>query len=89
MRQLLLLIASLVVVGGAQAAGEAPPGISAVAPGIWLLPGGIRPDRQPDGNTVIFKAPAGLIVFPAGAAFDPAGTRFAAVLIDSLRPYLA
>jgi len=66
MRQLLLLIASLVVVGGAQAAGEAPPGISAVAPGIWLLPGGIRPDRQPDGNTVIFKAPAGLIVMDTG-----------------------
>jgi glyoxylase-like metal-dependent hydrolase (beta-lactamase superfamily II) len=37
-----------------------------VARGVWLLPGGIRPERQPDGNTVIFDAPKGLIVMDTG-----------------------
>jgi glyoxylase-like metal-dependent hydrolase (beta-lactamase superfamily II) len=38
----------------------------AVAPGVWLVPGGVRPDRQPDGNTVVFGAPAGLVVVDTG-----------------------
>ena len=37
-----------------------------VARGVWLVPGGIRPDRQPDGNTVVFEAPAGLVVVDTG-----------------------
>ena len=37
-----------------------------VAPGVWLIPGGIPPNRQPDGNSVIFVAPAGLIVVDTG-----------------------
>ena len=37
-----------------------------VAPGVWLIPGGFPPDRQPDGNSVIFVAPAGLIVVDTG-----------------------
>jgi glyoxylase-like metal-dependent hydrolase (beta-lactamase superfamily II) len=37
-----------------------------VARGVWLIPGGIPPDRQPDGNTVIFAGPAGLIVVDTG-----------------------
>jgi glyoxylase-like metal-dependent hydrolase (beta-lactamase superfamily II) len=37
-----------------------------VAPGVWLVPGGIRPDRQPDGNSVVFDAPAGLVVIDTG-----------------------
>ncbi len=37
-----------------------------VAGGVWLVPGGIPTDRQPDGNTVIFDAPAGLIVVDTG-----------------------
>lgn len=37
-----------------------------VAPGVWLVPGGIPPDRQPDGNSVIFAGPAGLIVVDTG-----------------------
>jgi glyoxylase-like metal-dependent hydrolase (beta-lactamase superfamily II) len=31
-----------------------------------MVPGGIPPDRQPDGNSVIFDAPAGLIVVDTG-----------------------
>lgn len=38
----------------------------AVAPGVWMIPGGMRPDRQPDGNSVVFDAPAGLIVVDSG-----------------------
>lgn len=44
----------------------AAPAPREVAPGVWLVPGGILPDRQPDGNTVIFVAPAGLIVVDSG-----------------------
>lgn len=43
-----------------------PPQPQSVVPGIWLIPGGIRPNRQPDGNTVVFDAPAGLIVMDTG-----------------------
>ncbi len=44
----------------------AAPAPREVAPGVWLVPGGILPDRQPDGNTVIFAAPAGLVVVDTG-----------------------
>jgi glyoxylase-like metal-dependent hydrolase (beta-lactamase superfamily II) len=37
-----------------------------VAHGVWLVPGAILPDRQPDGNTVIFAAPDGLLVVDTG-----------------------
>jgi glyoxylase-like metal-dependent hydrolase (beta-lactamase superfamily II) len=37
-----------------------------VAPGVWMIPGGMRPNRQPDGNSVIFEAPAGLVVVDTG-----------------------
>jgi glyoxylase-like metal-dependent hydrolase (beta-lactamase superfamily II) len=37
-----------------------------VAPGLWLIPGAMLPDRQPDGNTVVFAAPDGLIVVDSG-----------------------
>ena len=47
-------------------ASVSPPEPQAVAPGVWLIPGGIRPDRQPDGNTVVFQAPDGLIVMDTG-----------------------
>ena len=45
---------------------DAAPAPRDVAPGVWLVPGGIPPDRQPDGNSVIFAAPAGLIVVDTG-----------------------
>jgi glyoxylase-like metal-dependent hydrolase (beta-lactamase superfamily II) len=37
-----------------------------VAKDVWLIPGSFLPGRQPDGNTVIFKAPRGLIVMDTG-----------------------
>ncbi|MDQ0464341.1 glyoxylase-like metal-dependent hydrolase (beta-lactamase superfamily II) [Caulobacter ginsengisoli] len=43
-----------------------PPQPQAVAPGVWLMPGGIVPQRQPDGNTVVFAGPRGLVVLDTG-----------------------
>jgi glyoxylase-like metal-dependent hydrolase (beta-lactamase superfamily II) len=63
--RLLLLFAALLGVSDVRAQTTAAP-MSRVASGVWLLPGGIRPDRQPDGNSVIFAAPAGLIVVDTG-----------------------
>ncbi len=37
-----------------------------VAPGIWLIPGGLAPDREPDGNTVVLEGRGGLIVVDTG-----------------------
>ncbi len=37
-----------------------------IAPGTYLLPGEMLPDRGPDGNTVVLVAPAGLVVIDTG-----------------------
>ena len=37
-----------------------------IASGVHLLPGGFPPGRGPDGNTVVFDAPDGLIVVDTG-----------------------
>jgi glyoxylase-like metal-dependent hydrolase (beta-lactamase superfamily II) len=37
-----------------------------VAPGVHLLPGRFAQGRQPDGNTIIFRTPEGLIVVDTG-----------------------
>ncbi len=44
----------------------AAPPLQEIAPGLWLVPGAILPDRQPDGNSVVFAAPEGLIVVDTG-----------------------
>jgi len=43
-----------------------PPRAEAVAPGVWLIQGLRTPGRQPDGNTVIWQAPEGLVVMDTG-----------------------
>jgi glyoxylase-like metal-dependent hydrolase (beta-lactamase superfamily II) len=48
------------------AAAPTPPTARPIAAGIWLIPGGILDNREPDGNTVIFRAPEGLIVMDTG-----------------------
>jgi glyoxylase-like metal-dependent hydrolase (beta-lactamase superfamily II) len=53
----------LIIAGLAAAAAAAPP---ALAPGIHLVAGGIEPGRQPDGNSVLFEAPQGLVVVDTG-----------------------
>jgi glyoxylase-like metal-dependent hydrolase (beta-lactamase superfamily II) len=60
----LLFLAALLGIGEASAQSAEP--VARVAPGVWLLPGGIKPQRQPDGNTIIFSASKGLIVMDTG-----------------------
>lgn len=60
-----LVLAALIATPGATQP-IAPPQAQAVAPGVWLIPGGILPKRQPDGNTVIFEGPQGLVVMDTG-----------------------
>ncbi|HLZ73485.1 MBL fold metallo-hydrolase [Phenylobacterium sp.] len=45
--------------------GDAPKP-QAMAPGVWMIPGSFRPNRQPDGNTVVFETLAGLVVMDTG-----------------------
>lgn len=45
---------------------ERPPETSEIAQGVWWIPGGIRPNRQPDGNSVVFASPQGLVVVDTG-----------------------
>jgi len=37
-----------------------------IASGVDLIPGAFVPNRQPDGNSVIFRAPEGLVVMDTG-----------------------
>jgi glyoxylase-like metal-dependent hydrolase (beta-lactamase superfamily II) len=49
-------------------AAQAPqvPPVRALATGVHLQPGGFEPGRGPDGNTIIFDAPQGLVVVDSG-----------------------
>lgn len=52
-----------------RAAAAAPISISIwrnLSRGVWLVPEEVRPDREPDGNSVIFAVPSGLVVFDTG-----------------------
>ncbi len=51
----------LIVCGNACAADVVP-----IAPGVDLIPGAFVPNGQPDGNSVIFRAPEGLVVMDTG-----------------------
>ena len=48
------------------AAPPATPPAETVAPGVELLRGAVLPGRGPDGNTVVFDAPEGLVVVDTG-----------------------
>lgn len=45
---------------------ETAPPPREIAAGVHLIPGAILPGRGPDGNTVIFEAPDGLVVVDTG-----------------------
>jgi glyoxylase-like metal-dependent hydrolase (beta-lactamase superfamily II) len=62
-------IAALVIalaVAQAPTPTPAPPVPQAIAADTYLIPGAMLPDRGPDGNTVVFTAPAGLVVVDTG-----------------------
>ncbi len=44
----------------------APPAPQTIAADTYLVPGAMLPDRGPDGNTVVFAGPAGLVVVDTG-----------------------
>ena len=60
------LVASIVWLAAAAAPDVATPRQSKFAPGVDLLRGAILPERGPDGNTIVFDAPAGLVVVDTG-----------------------
>jgi glyoxylase-like metal-dependent hydrolase (beta-lactamase superfamily II) len=65
----ILVIAAVLAFGPGPArarAPEPPPEPRLVTADIWMLPGEFPPEREPDGNTVVFKAPEGLIVLDTG-----------------------
>jgi glyoxylase-like metal-dependent hydrolase (beta-lactamase superfamily II) len=45
---------------------DPPSPVRRLQDGLWLVEGGIRGDRQPDGNSVILAGKTGLIVFDTG-----------------------
>jgi glyoxylase-like metal-dependent hydrolase (beta-lactamase superfamily II) len=47
-------------------AGAQTPRAEPVAPGVHLLRGAMLPERGPDGNTVVFDAPHGLVIVDTG-----------------------
>src|SRR5689334_1513225 len=54
-----------IVLGIAASIGVAQ-GASELAPDVHLIPGKFVAGTQPDGNTVVFSAPEGLVVFDTG-----------------------
>jgi glyoxylase-like metal-dependent hydrolase (beta-lactamase superfamily II) len=50
----------------AQATAPTAPAPREIAPGVTLLAGGFEPGRGPDGNTIVFDAPDGLVVVDTG-----------------------
>lgn len=50
----------------AQASAPMAPPPREIARGVTLLPGGFEPGRGPDGNTIVFDAPDGLVVVDTG-----------------------
>jgi glyoxylase-like metal-dependent hydrolase (beta-lactamase superfamily II) len=67
----LMVCAAAVVCGGAMKSSAATVAQSSspwapIAHGIWWVPEIVKTDREPDGNTVIFDAPSGLVVMDTG-----------------------
>jgi glyoxylase-like metal-dependent hydrolase (beta-lactamase superfamily II) len=62
-------MAFLFILAAAETATSVPPASPPpqdVAPGVALLRGAILPERGPDGNTIVFDAPQGLVVVDTG-----------------------
>jgi glyoxylase-like metal-dependent hydrolase (beta-lactamase superfamily II) len=63
-------MASWIVIVSQAAAASLPspvtPPAETVVPGVALLRGAILPGRGPDGNTIVFDAPEGLVVVDTG-----------------------
>jgi glyoxylase-like metal-dependent hydrolase (beta-lactamase superfamily II) len=60
------IVILLMPAAAAADAGIRAPPPELLAPGVTLLPGAMLPGRGPDGNTVVFDAPDGLVVVDTG-----------------------
>ena len=58
-----LLCACMVSVAASAARAE---DIVSIAPGVDLVPGTFVPNHQPDGNSIVFRTPEGLVVMDTG-----------------------
>ena len=47
-------------------AASEPPAPRTLAPGIWMIPETMHDGYEPDGNSVVFEAPHGLVVVDTG-----------------------
>jgi glyoxylase-like metal-dependent hydrolase (beta-lactamase superfamily II) len=61
-----LLGVAIAATASATDTGPSAPAPEQIAPGITLLRGAMLPMRGPDGNTVVFDAPQGLVVIDTG-----------------------
>ncbi|MGZ8362240.1 MAG: MBL fold metallo-hydrolase [Caulobacteraceae bacterium] len=65
-------LGALTALGAATAASAQIPAVpaqpmpQAIAADVSLIPGGFLPNRQPDGNTIVFEGPKGLVVMDTG-----------------------
>ncbi|HEU5468481.1 MAG TPA: MBL fold metallo-hydrolase [Steroidobacteraceae bacterium] len=59
-------ILAMAQAAAAAASSPSAPPVESIAPGVALLRGAMLPERGPDGNTVIFDAPEGLVVVDTG-----------------------
>ncbi|MBX3702656.1 MAG: MBL fold metallo-hydrolase [Steroidobacteraceae bacterium] len=63
---IVVLVASVTSCASAAARPVTAPPPETIAPGVTLLRGDMLPMRGPDGNTVVFEAPEGLVVIDTG-----------------------
>lgn len=77
-RRMVVLLAVLTVACGADAAVR-------IAEGVSLIPGSFLPGAQPDGNTVVFSGPDGLVVVDTGRHPEHA-RQIVAFAVESGRP---
>lgn len=66
MRPTVLIVAAAVLIQASARAEQPHPQAVQVEAGVYEIPGALAPGRGPDGNTVIFEAPEGLIVVDTG-----------------------
>ncbi len=64
--RIVMLFGALALLQTATPPAVAPPVPREITSGTFLIPGAMLPDRGPDGNTVVFTAPEGLVVVDTG-----------------------
>jgi glyoxylase-like metal-dependent hydrolase (beta-lactamase superfamily II) len=60
------MILPIVLAAALAADSPAAPSPREIARGVHIIPGGFEPGRGPDGNTILFDAPDGLVVVDTG-----------------------